>query len=78
MNSPEVDQSSVLSRLLGAVVTPTRCTSLGRLEPISQLVEPAALADRAGECGLVLESQRTQSLESGKTFAVPYFRKAGA
>jgi SAM-dependent methyltransferase len=59
------------------VVTPTRFASLGRLEPIFRFVEPAALADRARECGLVLESQRTQPLESGKAFAVLYFRKAG-
>lgn len=60
------------------VVTPTRFRSLGRLETIFRFVEPAALTDRARECGLVLESQRTQPLDSGKAFAVLYFRRAGA
>jgi SAM-dependent methyltransferase len=58
-----------------AAVTPTRFASLGRLEAIFQFVEPAALAQRARECGLALESQQAVTLPSGKAFTVLHFRK---
>ncbi len=57
-------------------VTPTAFTSLNRLETLFHFVDPGALAARAGECGLILESERVEPLKSGKIFDVVYFRKA--
>lgn len=56
-------------------VTPTRFASLRRLDPLFRFVEPAALVKCARECALALESQRTETLRSGKAFAVLRFRR---
>jgi len=57
-------------------VTPTRFASLGQLEQLFRFVDPVALAERARDCGLALESQRTVTLPSGKAFAVGRYRRA--
>lgn len=60
-----------------SAVTPTRFTSLARLETIFRFVDPVALVDCAGGCALPLLSRRTEPLASGKAFDILHFRRVG-
>ena len=56
-------------------VTPTRYTTLLRLEDAFHFVEPGDLAARALGAGLDLQSHYAEPLTSGKSFEVMCFRK---
>lgn len=53
-----------------AAITPTVFTSLRALAPLFRFVEPTELVDAARDSGLRLNAQHTESLPSGKSFAV--------
>ncbi len=58
-------------------VTPTRFTSLRKLESLFRFVEPATLVDAAHRDGLTLNTKRTEPLPAGKSFEVLRFIKDG-
>jgi len=59
-----------------AAVTPTGFTRLRALAPLFRFVEPTALIDAARDHGLRLNARHTESLPSGKSFAVLRFEKS--
>jgi SAM-dependent methyltransferase len=59
-------------------VTPTRFTSLRKLESLFRFVEPAALVNSARHERLTLNTRRTEPLPAGKSFEVLRFTKDAA
>ena len=57
-------------------VTPTRFTSLRKLEALFRFVEPTALVDVARGEGFNLNARHTEALPAGKSFEVLRFMKA--
>jgi hypothetical protein len=56
-------------------VTPTRFTSLRKLESLFRFVEPTVLVDAARDRGLHLRARHTEGLPAGKSFEVFCFAK---
>jgi SAM-dependent methyltransferase len=57
-------------------VTPSPFSSLQRLSPVMQLIEPDALATRASDAGFTLEDSTVITSPGDKQFAVQIFRHA--